>query len=142
MAKCFIGVGSNLGDREKNIRIAINLFKKAKINILKKSHLIETKPVGGPKQGKFLNGVLEVETTLEPQKLLKTIKLIEQKLGRVKTVKNGPRTIDIDILLYENKVLKTPQLIIPHPRMHERNFVIKPLKEIAPEIVKLMRLKN
>jgi 2-amino-4-hydroxy-6-hydroxymethyldihydropteridine pyrophosphokinase len=142
MAKGFIGVGSNLEDRVNNIQNAIKLLKKEKIRILKQSTFIETKPVGGPKQGKFLNGVLEIETKLEPIKLLKTLKAIEKKLGRKRTVKNGPRIIDLDILLYEDKIIKSAKLTIPHPRMHERNFVIKPLKEIAPEIAKLMRLKN
>lgn len=142
MAKGFIGVGSNLGDRINNIQNALKLLKKEKIRILKQSTFIETKPVGGPKQGKFLNGVLEIETKLEPIKLLKTLKAIEKKLGRSKAVKNCPRIIDLDILLYEDKVIKSAKLTIPHPKMHERSFVIKPLKEIAPEIVRLMRLKN
>ncbi len=142
MSRCFIGVGSNLGNREENIKNAKSLLNKTKIKILKESSLIETRPVGGPKQGKFLNGVLEIETKLSPDKLLQTLKTIERKLARIKTVKNGPRTIDLDILLYEDKVIKTSKLIIPHPRMHERSFVIKPLKEIAPEIVKLLGLKN
>lgn len=142
MAKIFIGVGSNLGDRINNIQNALKLLKKEKIRILKQSTFIETKPVGGPKQGKFLNGVLEIETKLEPIKLLKTLKAIEKKLGRSKAVKNCPRIIDLDILLYEDKVIKSAKLTIPHPKMHERSFVIKPLKEIAPEIVRLMRLKN
>jgi len=142
MAKCFLGIGSNLGDRRKNIKQALKLLREAKIKILKKSRIIETAPVGGPKQGKFLNAVLEIETKSEPPKLLKTLKAIENKLGRQKTVRNGPRIIDLDILLYEDKVIKSRQLTIPHPRMHERSFVINPLKEIAPEIVKLLSLKN
>ena len=142
MARCFLGLGSNLGDREKNIKRALKLLREAKIKILKKSSLIETAPMGGPKQGKFLNGVLEIETKLEPPRLLKTLKAIENKLGRRKTVRNGPRIIDLDILLYEDKVIKSRQLTIPHPRMHGRSFVINPLKEIAPEIVKLLHLKN
>ncbi len=131
MAKCFIGIGSNLGDRERNIRRAIAFLKEARIEVLKESSLIETEPVGFQKQGKFLNGVLEVSTNLEPAKLLKTFKSIEKKMGRVKTIRNGPRIIDLDILLYEDKVIRTPRLIIPHPRMLKRNFVMKPLKEIA-----------
>jgi 2-amino-4-hydroxy-6-hydroxymethyldihydropteridine diphosphokinase len=142
MVKSFIGVGSNLGDRIRNIQKAIELLKEEKIRILKVSTLIETKPVGGPKQGKFLNGVLEIETKLQPVKLLKTLKSIEKKIGRRKTVRNDPRIIDLDILLYDDKIINSPHLTIPHPRMHERSFVINPLKEIAPEIVKALHLKN
>lgn len=142
MAKCFIGIGSNLGNREKNIRSAIEFLKKVKIKVLKESRLISTKPVGGPKQGKFLNAVLKVETKLSPLNLLKTLKAIEEKLGRVETIKNGPRTIDLDILLYEDRIIKTPQLTIPHPRMHKRNFVLKPLTEIAPDIARLIQKKG
>ncbi|MDP2939112.1 MAG: 2-amino-4-hydroxy-6-hydroxymethyldihydropteridine diphosphokinase [Candidatus Omnitrophota bacterium] len=142
MAECFIGIGSNLGDREKNIKSAIKLLKKSKIKILKESSLIETKPIGFSKQGKFLNGVLQIETKLEPQKLLQTLKSIEKKLGRIKTFKNGPRTIDLDILTYNDKVIKSRNLTIPHPRIFKRSFVINPLKEISPEIVKLMQIRN
>ena len=134
MAKGFIGVGSNLGDRINNIQNALKLLKREKIRILKQSVFIETKPVGGPKQGKFLNGVLEIETKLEPIKLLKTLKAIEKELGRSKTVKNGPRIIDLDILLYEDKSINSYRLTIPHPRMFQRSFVLEPLREIAPKL--------
>lgn len=137
MAVCFIGVGSNLGSRRRNIQVAIGLLRKSKIKILKKSSLIETKPVGGPKQGKFLNGVLKIETNLTPFKLLKTLKAIEKKLGRIKAIQNAPRPIDLDILLYDDKTIKTSQLVIPHPRMFRRSFVLKPLKEITP--IKIIR---
>ncbi len=99
--------------------------------------MIETDPVGGPKdQRKFLNGALKVSTETTPSELLSYLKEIEQKLGRERTVLNGPRTIDLDILLYNHREVQTPQLTIPHPRMLERNFVMKPLKEIAPQLVK------
>ncbi len=141
MVKCFIGVGSNLGDREASIKKAVSLLRKAKIKIIKKSSLTETRPIGGPKQGKFLNGAIEVETGLGPFKLLKSLKTIEKKLGRTRAAKNSPRIIDLDILFYGDEVIRTSRLTIPHPRMRQRSFVIRPLKEIAPEIVKSMSLK-
>ena len=134
MPLVYIGIGSNLGHREKNIEGSLNLMEESGIEILKRSAVIETDPVGGPPQGKFLNAVVEAQTKLEPLSLLKTLQSIEKKLGRARAVVNGPRTIDLDILLYESLSLKTPQLTIPHPRMFEREFVLKPLEEIAPHI--------
>ncbi len=135
MAIVYLGIGSNMGDREAHIRDALVLLKENKITILKQSSTIETEPVGGPPQGDFLNAVLKAETSLSPEELLKILKMIESKLGRVKTVKNGPRPIDIDILLYDNIRMDIPTLTIPHPRMRERAFVMNPLTEIEPEIV-------
>ena len=107
----------------------INLLKDTKV--LKKSSFIETEPIGGPKaQPKFLNAALKISTKLSPLKFLKELKTIERKLGRVKTVRFGPRVIDLDILLYADKTVKTDKLIIPHPRMFSRDFVIKPLREV------------
>ena len=107
------------------------------MTILKRSAMMETDPVGGPaNQGKFLNGVLKIETPISPQKLLLQLNLIEQQLGRVRTVPNGPRPIDLDILLYDQLDVKLPRLTIPHPRMLERSFVMDPLKEIEPELAK------
>ncbi len=104
------------------------------MKVLKCSSIIETDPVGGPQQDKFFNAALKIQTKLSPPKLLQTLKDIEKQLGRVKTVRNGPRPIDLDILFYDNLKLETPSLIIPHPRMLERDFVLIPLKEIAPEL--------
>ena len=103
------------------------------IKILKQSSLIETEPAGGPPQGKFLNAVIEIETSLKPLELLNVLQNIEQQLGRVRSIPNAPRTIDLDILLYDQINMQTPGLTIPHPRMFEREFVLKPLKEIAPQ---------
>lgn len=136
MAKVYLGIGSNLGDRRGNIRKALALLKDRKIKLRKISKVIETDPVGGPKQGKFLNAVLEADTDLRPRRLLETLKDIEMQLGRKKTVRFGPRTIDLDILLYNNAIINAKDLIIPHPRMHERDFVLKPLREIAPNITR------
>ena len=127
-----MGLGSNLGNRELNIKNAVELLKKNGVKVEKISTINETEPAGGIPQGKFLNAVLKSQTDLAPQDLLKFTQSIEKKLGRVKTIKNGPRTIDIDILLYDRLIFSTPDLTIPHPRMFERDFVLIPLKEIDP----------
>lgn len=136
MTKCYLGVGSNLGNRKENIRRAVELLKQSKIKVKKVSTIIETDPVGGPPQGKFLNAVLEVSTSLKPRALLETLKSIEEQLGRKRSVRFGPRTMDLDILLYDSKSIKQKDLIVPHPRMHQRDFVLRPLKEIAPAMFK------
>lgn len=136
METIFLGLGSNLEDRHKNIERAVTELEKAGIVIEKISSIIETDPVGGPPQGKFLNAALKGTTNLPPQELLNQIKNIEQTMGRIPGEINGPRIIDIDILLYSNLRLSSPQLTIPHPRMFHRDFVIVPLKEIEPEIKK------
>lgn len=136
MAIIYLGLGSNLGNRKDNIRKAVLYLKAHDIKIRKLSTIIETEPVGGPKQRKFFNAVLKGETKLLPEHLLKILKSIEKTMGRKKTVTNGPRPIDIDILLYGKRCIKKRNLIIPHPRMFERDFVIRPLKEIAPHLIK------
>jgi len=131
----YIGLGSNLGDRACYIRNAVALLEQGGASVLKMSAVTETDPVGGPPQHKFLNAVVKVETRLSPVELLDHCQAIEQKLGRVRTVANGPRTIDLDILLYDHLAMDTPQLKIPHPRMFERAFVLEPLKEIEPDLL-------
>lgn len=135
METAFVAFGSNLGDRQHNIDSAIKLLKSdSDVDILKVSSIIETNPVGGPAgQNLFLNGVLKINTTLDPYDLLNLLNKIEKQLGRVRNVKNGPRTIDLDILLYGDIKIDTAKLTIPHPRMQEREFVMQPLYEIAPE---------
>ena len=135
MAIVYLGIGSNLGNRLQNIERAIEALKAHQIQILKPSTIIETDPVGNSKQNKFLNAVLKTETSHPPQALLKILQSIEKELLRVKTLVNGPRTIDLDILLYDRLSLQTPELTIPHPRMLKRDFVMNPLKEIAPDLV-------
>ena len=142
MAIVYLGIGSNLGDRADNIKKAIDCLNQNGINVQKLSTVIETEPVGGPAQGKFLNAVLEAQTDLPPQDLNAAVKLIEKDLGRQETVRNGPRIIDIDILLYDRISITTPQLTIPHPRMLERDFVMSPLKEIAPDIANVLTDEN
>lgn len=128
---CYIGVGSNLGERERNIEKAVDeLGKIQDIEVKKMSKIYETEPVGEANQPKYLNGVLEIETLLEPMDLLRAIQGIENKLGRKRTVKCGPRVIDLDILTYGNEVINEPDLKIPHPLMNEREFVQKPLKDV------------
>ncbi len=132
VAIIYLGLGSNLGNREKNIRDAVSLLKNF-VTIEKFSTIIETEPVGFLEQGKFLNAVLKGTTQLSPFDLLTQTQSIEKKLRRARTIPKGPRTIDIDILIYDQEKISTPELIIPHPRMWERDFVMEPLKEIEPE---------
>ncbi len=134
MAIAYIGLGSNLGDRAAHIQTAIDLLQEMGTVILKCSKIIETDPVGGPAQNKFLNAVVKIETPLSPFKLLSQCQRIEQRLGRVRDIHHGPRTIDLDILLYDQLLVDTQSLRIPHPRMLERNFVLEPLKEIEPDL--------
>lgn len=132
----FIALGSNLGDREAYLEQAVEELRAVdSIALVKESSIIETDPVGGPPQDRFLNQVVEIETTLSPDTLLAEMQRVERTLGRIRREKWGPRTIDLDILLYGNKVVCRPGLQIPHPRMHERTFVLKPLCEIAPDVL-------
>jgi len=136
MAICYLGIGSNLGDRNENVKNAIRLLEMRNVRIILSSSIIETKPEDGPPdQSYFLNACLKIETNHSPDGLLAVIHSIEKELGRIREVVNGPRTIDIDILLYDNVTIETPRLTIPHPRMFQRNFVLIPLKEIAPEVI-------
>jgi 2-amino-4-hydroxy-6-hydroxymethyldihydropteridine diphosphokinase len=132
MVICYLGIGANLGDRNRNIKEAIkkiNLLKDTKV--IKISKIIETKPVGGPPaQGNFLNAALKIQTRISPLKLLKDLKKIEKGLGRTKSVKYGPRAIDLDILFYGDRIINTEELTIPHPRLFARDFVLKPLSEV------------
>lgn len=126
--RCYIGVGSNLGDRHKNIKEAIEKLQEVEdIKVKRVSSIYETEPVGGPRQPRYLNGVIEIETDMEPRQLLFAAQKIEKQLGRKRIQKDGPRTIDLDILTYGDRKIDEPDLKIPHPRMHEREFVLKPL---------------
>lgn len=133
MPNALIALGSNLGDREKNIKNALESIGK-RCRILKHSSIYESKAMYYEKQPDFLNSVIEIETRLKPRDLLKFLKTIEKKLGRKKAVRYGPRTIDLDILLYGDQVIKQKDFEVPHPRMHERLFVLKPLAEIYPKL--------
>lgn len=136
MSVAFLSLGSNLGDREENLAAAIRtLNSREDTEVISISSVYETDPVGFLDQGPFLNLACRVSTSLSPRELLAALKEIEKLLVRIPTVRNGPRTIDLDILLYENQSVNEPDLIIPHPRMFERAFVMIPLLELLqPEI--------
>lgn len=134
--RIFIGVGSNLGDKAANIKNALRLLSaEQSIRIKKVSEIIETAPYGYEVQPSFLNGAFEAETTLEPLELLRLLKETEEACGRQKTFRWGPRVIDLDILFYDDLVIDSPELTIPHREMHIRDFVKKPMTEIAPDFV-------
>lgn len=130
----YLGLGSNLGNRQGNLVQAVSYLGE-RVNIGQVSSLYETEPVGYREQPWFLNAVCRGATQLSPEELLDFAKEIESDLGRVSGFRNAPRPIDIDILLYGNLIVGTPQLIIPHPRLAERAFVLVPLAEIAPDLV-------
>jgi len=131
----YIGLGSNLGDRLTNIRKAIELIKEEGIEIINKSSIYETEPVGYKEQGWFLNSAVKGKTELSPRRLWKRLEKIEKSMGREKEVKWGPRIIDLDILFYGNEILNGKELKIPHSELHKRRFVLVPLQEIAPKLV-------
>ena len=129
--KAYIAIGSNVGNRLETCQKAIACIKNIPNTfVTKQSSLIETTPIGVLNQPLFLNGVIEIETELSPLNLLRHLKEIERKLGRVPTQKWGPRTIDLDILFFGDEQITTQRLTIPHPRLHERWFVLKPLSEL------------
>jgi len=135
MSIVYIGIGSNLGKREENCERAIRFLINNGITIIKKSSLINTEPWGFEDQPAFVNMAVSAETDLTPDKLLTLIKEIEVNMGRTATVRWGPRIIDLDILFYDDLVSASPDLSIPHPQIEERDFVLKPLEEIAPDLV-------
>ncbi|OGC10835.1 2-amino-4-hydroxy-6-hydroxymethyldihydropteridine diphosphokinase [candidate division WOR-1 bacterium RIFOXYC2_FULL_37_10] len=132
----YLGLGSNVGDKEEYIEQAVFLIGKIKgVDILRRSSNYETEPEGGVDQPFFINAVIEIKTAFSPHKLLEELQTIENALGREREVEWGPRTIDIDILLYGNNVISDDTLQIPHQLMHERLFVLQPLKELSPRLV-------
>lgn len=132
MAICYLGLGANLGNRRKNIQLAVKNINSLKNTcVLKKSKIITSLPVGGPPgQRNYLNAALKIKTKLTPKNLLKELKKIESNLGRVRSARFAPRIIDLDILLYADIVMRGKKLTIPHPRMFGRDFVIRPLTEV------------
>jgi 2-amino-4-hydroxy-6-hydroxymethyldihydropteridine diphosphokinase len=136
MHRAYIGIGSNIGDRAKNLEEAVSRLGSEKgIKVTARSSFYETRPVGGPPQENYLNGALEIETPLSPEDCLKLLKHIEEAMGRVQAGRDHPRIIDLDILLYDDAIIRSEELEIPHPRMHERRFVLKGFAEIAPQTV-------
>ena len=142
MSIAYLSIGSNLGNREENCEKAISHLAKKGIKVLKRSSFYETEPWGKKDQRKFINMAVETETVLAPTELLKTLKAIETELGRQKNIQWGPRIIDLDILFYDDLILKTHDLEIPHPLIQDRGFVLKPLSEIAPEKMHPVLKKN
>jgi 2-amino-4-hydroxy-6-hydroxymethyldihydropteridine diphosphokinase len=135
MSTAYISIGSNLGNRQNNCERALSLLGKRGITIVKRSSMIETEPWGFKDQPKFINLVVEIQTELEPGELLRSLKEIESELGRTEAVRWGPRSIDLDILFYDDAVINSPELVIPHPHIQGREFVLRPLYEIAPDKV-------
>ena len=147
--KAYISLGSNIGDKEKNLNTALEEIKKISGTQIKKvSGFLITKPFGYTEQDDFLNAAAELETLLMPEELLKELLAVEQKLGRVREIKWGPRLIDLDILIFDDEVIDEENLTIPHPWMSERMFVLEPFAEIAPNVVhplsrkRIRELKN
>lgn len=126
----YLGLGSNLGDRLANLRSAVRLLA-ARVQVVRSSRVYETEPVGPP-QPRYLNAVVEVRTERDPRGLLEACRAVEDELGRVRTDRWGPRTIDVDVLTFDRLEVGEPDLVIPHPRMHERGFVLVPLLELEP----------
>lgn len=133
--RAYIGLGTNMGDKTLQLDTALEKIKDRGIRILQTSTRIETEPWGGVEQEAFLNQVAEIETWMTPQDLLETLLAIEQEMGRVREVKWGPRVIDLDLLYMGNMTLYSPDLILPHPYVAERAFVLESLNEIAPHFV-------
>ena len=130
----YIALGTNLGERMNNLRTATTTLS-PDVTVLAKSHIYETPPWGYENQPAFLNMVVKAETGLEPGTLLKYLKQIEAELGRERNFRWGPRLIDLDILFYDNLIIESPPLVIPHPRLHERAFVLVPLVDVAPDYI-------
>ena len=134
MTRVFLGIGTNLGDRERNLQAALAILSQ-KMVILKESSIYQTAPWGYLDQPAFLNQAIEAQTDLSPLNLLGFLKDTEKALGRQANFRYGPRLIDLDILFYGNRIIQTPRLQIPHPRSAQRAFVLVPLAEIAPDFV-------
>ncbi|MEP7136287.1 MAG: 2-amino-4-hydroxy-6-hydroxymethyldihydropteridine diphosphokinase [Chloroflexota bacterium] len=137
----YLALGSNLGNRASNLKEAI-VSLPPQMEVKARSKVYETPPWGYAEQEKFLNQVLKVKTYLEPEQLLKHLKRLEVALGRITSFQNGPRLIDIDILFYDDLVFESPVLVLPHPRVHERGFVLLPMMDIAPDFVHPVKQKS
>ena len=135
MSRAYVALGSNLGDREENLCTALKHLQENGVEVIKTSTFIETEPYGVTDQPGFVNAVCQVETELVPLELLRLLLSIEQEMGRVRLRRWGERNIDLDLLLYEDAVLESEELTLPHPDMQNRDFVLLPLAEIAGEVV-------
>lgn len=128
--RAFLGLGTNLGDRRRHLQTAVAAVP----DLVRVSDVYETEPVGGPEQGAFLNIVVELSTASTPHELLDVCRTLERAAGRERRVRWGPRTLDVDVLWIEDVEIDEPDLTVPHPRLHERNFAVVPLLEIAPDL--------
>lgn len=133
MTRSFLGLGSNVGDRWGHLRSAVDALRPHGLRSV--SPVYETEPVGGPEQGAFLNLVVELETALAPRELLDVCQALETAAERVRDVRWGPRSLDVDVLWIEGVTVTEPDLVVPHPRMWQRRFVLAPLRDIAPDLV-------
>jgi 2-amino-4-hydroxy-6-hydroxymethyldihydropteridine diphosphokinase len=130
----YLGLGSNLGDRAAHLEQGLCALRAAGLRVCARSAIYETEPVGGPPQGQYLNLVVAAETALGPEALLQAAQAAEAAAGRVRSVPNGPRPLDVDILFHGDLVRRAPELTLPHPRLHQRRFVLVPLSELAPDL--------
>jgi 2-amino-4-hydroxy-6-hydroxymethyldihydropteridine diphosphokinase len=136
VTRAYLGLGSNLGDRLAHLQGAVDaLAATSGIGVVAVSRVYETAPVGGPAQEDYLNAVVAIDTELRPRELLDVAMAVEQLADRVRTVRWGPRTLDVDVLVYDDERVDEPDLEIPHPRMHDRAFVLAPLHDVAPDRV-------
>jgi len=137
VTRAYVGLGANIGDREETLRAAVGaLGAEEGIEVVAVSTLRETEPVGVGRQPRFLNGAVALDTTLSARELLDRLLAVEQRFGRVRVAgEHGPRTLDLDLLLYGDETIDEPGLTIPHPRLHERRFVLEPLAELAPGLL-------
>lgn len=143
MSTAFVGIGTNMGNRMQNIENALNALNLVpNTKVLAVSNIYETLPWGYAQQPNFLNGVIKLKTTLSPQALLGALLGIEAAMGRVRTLKNGPRVLDLDLLTFDNEVINTKELTLPHPFMLQREFVLKPLTELDDNEVYINALEN
>jgi 2-amino-4-hydroxy-6-hydroxymethyldihydropteridine diphosphokinase len=134
MKTVYLGLGSNLNRREENLRSALQQLDGGRVRVMRTSAVYETRPMYVEDQPSFLNMVAECETDMFPRMLLGRLMRIEKALGRERTIRNGPRVIDIDILMFGKFVIDAPELQVPHPRLHERRFALEPLVELAPDL--------
>ena len=135
MTRVFLGLGSNIGDRQRYLGDAVDTLRDLDVGFRAVSPTYQTDPVGGPEQGAFLNLVVELDTDIDPHDLLAICHRLEAAAERVREVHWGPRTLDVDILWIDGVTLDTPDLVVPHPRMWERRFVLAPLHDLAPDLV-------
>jgi len=136
VTRAYLALGSNVGDRLAHLQRAIDTMRaEPALTVVAVSKVYETDPVGGPEQGVYLNAVVAIETALEPRPLLSLAQRLERDAGRVRAERWGPRTLDVDILLYDDIRVDDEDLTIPHPRMWERGFVLAPLRDVAPDLV-------